>query len=165
MHAVLFEFRPYPDRRDAYFALVAELRPILLEMPGFLENERFEAVRDPGLLLSFQLWEGEEAIVAWRAHPRHQVAQARGRNEIFQAYRLRVGEVVEGGGPADLRLAFGQGLVAEGAKEGFTSIVTAGKGLLVGQSELKCITAERTLGLRIVRDYGRGALAQTSSSA
>jgi heme-degrading monooxygenase HmoA len=158
VHAVVFEFRPYPEKRDAYFALVAELRPELLQMPGFLENERFQSRRDLGLLLSFQLWADEDAIARWRAHHQHQMAQARGRSEIFQAYRLRVGEVVPDDGPADLRLAFGQGLAPADASDGFESIVEAGKGLLVGGEALISIPAQRRLAMRIIRDYGRGTL-------
>ena len=118
MHAVVFEFRPHPDQRDAYFALVAELRPELLAMPGFLENERFQSRRDPGRLVSFQLWRDEAAILRWRDHPRHQVARERGRSAIFAAYRLRVGEVtLAPDEPAGLRLAFGHGLpVPDGAE-------------------------------------------------
>ncbi|MEK0085507.1 antibiotic biosynthesis monooxygenase family protein [Benzoatithermus flavus] len=164
MRAVVFEFRPYPDQRAAYFALVAELRPRLLGMPGFLENERFQSIRDPGRLLSFQLWEDEAAIARWRAHPRHRVAQALGRSEIFQAYRLRVGEVIETDGPpggADVvRLAFGSGLMARAGVEAFASITDARRILLVGSGDSPWdARAERRLVVRVIRDYGRGTLA------
>jgi quinol monooxygenase YgiN len=47
VHAVLFQFRPHPDQRDTYFALVAKLRPELQRIDGFLENERFASTADP----------------------------------------------------------------------------------------------------------------------
>lgn len=157
MHAVLFRFRPYPEQRGTYFAMVAELRPELQKIEGFLHNERFESQREPGTLLALSLWEDEAAILRWRRHAGHLVAQRRGKSEVLADYRLRVGEVVEGGA-ADLRLKIGHQLPERG--ERFQGIADPERKLVI----LPDLTSpadgnDLSMGLRILRDYGpRGAL-------
>jgi heme-degrading monooxygenase HmoA len=153
MHAVVFQFRPHPEHRDTYFALVAELRPELQTIDGFLENERFAAADDPGTLLSFSFWRDEAAIQRWRAHAGHRVAQLRGRREVFAAYRLRVGEVVEAPdeAPGLLRLTIGKGLEAGGGAL-YLGITDPENRLVLGEAAAG--VAERRLAVRVSRDYG-----------
>jgi heme-degrading monooxygenase HmoA len=33
-------------------------------------------------------------VIRWRAHTEHQAAQARGRHELFEDYRIRVAAVI-----------------------------------------------------------------------
>ena len=94
MFAVIFDVYPKPERYDDYLALAGMLRPDLEEIDGFLSVERFAARGRPGWILSLSLWRDEAALVRWRTHGRHREAQERGRREIFQDYRLRVGRVV-----------------------------------------------------------------------
>ena len=157
MHAVVFQFRPHPEQRDTYFALVAKLRPELQRIDGFLENERFASVADPSWLLSLSLWRDEAAILRWRQHAEHRVAQIRGKREVFAGYRLRVGELVEARGEEDLPLAIGRDLVPAGGGEPFDSITEPGRRLVLG-GKLPPVggEVERELALRILRDYGFG---------
>jgi heme-degrading monooxygenase HmoA len=158
MHAVVFQFRPHDDQRDAYFAIVARLRPELQRIEGFLHNERFASATDPGWLLSLSLWRDEAAILRWRQHAGHQVAQERGKREVFAAYRLRVGEVMEGRVPEEeprLRLAIGCGLATCEDGELFRGIMEPDRELALGQAELAPEgRVERRLVLRVIRDYG-----------
>jgi heme-degrading monooxygenase HmoA len=94
MYAVIFDVYPKPERYDDYLALAGMLRPDLEGIDGFLSVERFAARGRPGWILSLSLWRDEAALVRWRTHGRHREAQERGRREIFQDYRLRVGRVV-----------------------------------------------------------------------
>jgi heme-degrading monooxygenase HmoA len=94
MFAVIFDVYPKPERYDDYLALARMLRPDLEEIDGFLTVERFAARGRPGWILSLSFWRDEAALVRWRTHGRHREAQERGRREIFQDYRLRVGRVV-----------------------------------------------------------------------
>jgi heme-degrading monooxygenase HmoA len=94
MYAVIFDVYPKPERYDDYLALAGLLRPDLEGIDGFLSVERFAARDRPGWILSLSLWRDEAALVRWRTHGRHREAQERGRREIFQDYRLRVGRVV-----------------------------------------------------------------------
>ena len=94
MFAVLFEVAPKADRYNDYLAIAARLRPELLASPGFRENTRYASRTRAGLLLSLSLWDSEKALIRWRTHAGHHEAQARGRREVLNHYRLRVGEVI-----------------------------------------------------------------------
>lgn len=153
MHAVVFQFRPHPQHRGTYFAIVAELRPELLRVPGFLANERFADRRDPDALVSISLWEDEDAIRRWRAHAGHRVAQARGKREVFAGYRLRVAEAVAEGAAGDLRLAVGRGLTPAPGAEAFDGIPDPERRLVLG-GLAPGAAPERALALRVLRDYG-----------
>ncbi len=94
MFAVVFEVEPKPDHWDEYLAVAGSLRPELLGIEGFLDNVRYRSRRRPGWVLSLSLWEDEAGLARWRAHSGHRLAQDRGRSEIFQGYRLRVGPII-----------------------------------------------------------------------
>lgn len=94
MIAVLFEAEPHEARRDEYFRIAAELRPLLEEIDGFISIERFESLNAPGKVLSLSFWRDEAAVAAWRNIEAHRAAQSVGRAEVFRDYRLRIAEVV-----------------------------------------------------------------------
>jgi heme-degrading monooxygenase HmoA len=56
MIAVIFEVWPVEGRAKAYFVLVAELRPLLEAVEGFVSIERFESMTTKGKYLSLSLW-------------------------------------------------------------------------------------------------------------
>jgi heme-degrading monooxygenase HmoA len=93
MFAVIFEVQPKSDRWDQYLDLAGLLRPELVQIRGFLENERFRSRRTEGLVLSLSIWEDEKAVIRWRTHARHHGVQEKGRFEVFEDYHLRVGEI------------------------------------------------------------------------
>lgn len=101
MIAVIFEVLPAPGCRTAYLDLAADLRPLLEDIEGFVSIERFESLSEPGKLLSLSFWRDEQAVAAWRELDAHRAAQARGRNELFRDYRLRVAEVMRDYGMND----------------------------------------------------------------
>ena len=110
MIAVIFEVEPFPDKRDAYLDLAAEMRAMLEEVDGFVSVERFESLTQPGKLLSLSFWRDEDAIERWRRLERHRAAQAIGRARYFRDYRLRIAAVLRDYGlnqrdqaPADSR--------------------------------------------------------------
>ena len=94
MIAVIFEVEPYPAGRDEYFATAAALAADLQQVDGFISIERFQSVADPKRLLSLSYWRDDAAIAAWRAHPGHAAAQARGREVLFRDWRIRVAQVL-----------------------------------------------------------------------
>ncbi|MFU8865616.1 MAG: antibiotic biosynthesis monooxygenase family protein [Rhodobacterales bacterium] len=94
MHALFFEMRPKPGHLKHYFDHVARLRPSLARNKGLVFLDRYGSLTDPGLLLSHQLWESEDAIVAWRKDAEHRKAQAAGIKAHFVDYRIRVGRRV-----------------------------------------------------------------------
>lgn len=112
MIAVIFEVWPKQDRAGEYFDLAGDLRPLLAEVDGFISIERFESLANPGKFLSISYWRDENAIANWRKLEQHRAAQQKGRQGIFQDYRIRVASVIRDYGmlerdeaPQDSRLA------------------------------------------------------------
>ena len=94
MHVVIFEVRPKEGRKGDYLDIAASLRSELEQMEGFISVERFASLTDEGKILSLSFWRDEESLVRWRNHAEHQAAQGRGRNEVFEDYRLRIASVI-----------------------------------------------------------------------
>ena len=94
MIAVIFEVWPKTGCRQQYLDIAAELRPLLTEVDGFISIERFESLTEPGKILSLSFFRDEEAVASWRKLDAHRRAQARGRNELFARYRLRIAGVI-----------------------------------------------------------------------
>jgi heme-degrading monooxygenase HmoA len=112
MIAVIFEVWPKPERRQDYLDIAAALRPQLEQIDGFISIERFESLTEPGKILSLSFFRDEAAIQSWRNIEAHRRAQAKGRNEVFADYRLRIAGVTRDYGlhdraqaPADSRAA------------------------------------------------------------
>ena len=107
MIAVLFEARAQPAHQARYLQLAAGLKPLLADIDGFIDIERFQSLTHDGKILSLSWWRDEEAIRSWKQNVFHQAAQAEGRAAIFACYRIRVAQVVreyasETGGHADV---------------------------------------------------------------
>ena len=99
MFAVIFEVQPKQGRFDDYLDLAKSLKPKLEAIEGFIDIERFESRRTAGKVLSLSIWRDEKAVVRWRAQGDHHGAQQKGRFEIFEDYRLRVGEITADSAP------------------------------------------------------------------
>lgn len=91
MHALFFEVRPKPGHLEHYFEHVARLRPVLARHTGLAFLDRYSSLSEADLLLSHQLWDSEDAIVAWREDAVHRQSQEAGRQVHFADYRIRVG--------------------------------------------------------------------------
>ena len=94
MIAVIFEVEPHAARRNDYFGIAAELRPLLDEIDGFISIERFQSLSEEGRILSLSFWRDEAAVTHWRNLEAHRAAQTEGRADIFRDYRLRIAHVV-----------------------------------------------------------------------
>ena len=93
MHVVIFELQPKPEGVDEYLKLAAGLKSELEKIEGFISIERFQSMTTGGKILSLSFWQTEDAIVEWRKQIKHQEAQSRGYEKLFENYRLRVAEV------------------------------------------------------------------------
>jgi heme-degrading monooxygenase HmoA len=100
MFAVIFEVQPKKERWNDYLDLAKYLKPKLEAIDGFIDNERFESKRTKGHVLSLSTWRDEKAVVRWRTQAEHHGVQEKGRFEIFDDYRLRVGEVTDDSDPS-----------------------------------------------------------------
>lgn len=105
MFLVIFEVQPRPDQWDAYMSYARMLRPELERIDGFVDNTRYRSLTRAGWILSVSTWRDEKALVRWRTHAQHHLAQERGREEVMLDYHLRVGELT-----ADSRWAHGRTL-------------------------------------------------------
>jgi heme-degrading monooxygenase HmoA len=120
MFAVIFEVQPRRERWDDYLGIAGALRTELEKIDGFIDNERFASRSTQGRILSLSTWRDEKAIIRWRTLERHHAAQARGRSEIFEDYRLRVGEIF-----ADSDVPLGQELRQQRLDETETGLAKA----------------------------------------
>lgn len=107
MIAVLFEAQAASAHQARYLQLAAELKPLLADIDGFIDIERFQSLTTDGKILSLSWWRDEEAVRRWKQNVFHQAAQREGREAIFTYYRIRVAQVVreyasETGGHADV---------------------------------------------------------------
>jgi heme-degrading monooxygenase HmoA len=93
MFAVIFLVQPKQERRNDYLELAKYLKPKLEAIDGFIDNERFESLRQKSRVLSLSTWRDEKAVVRWRTQGEHHGVQEKGRFEIFEDYHLSVGEI------------------------------------------------------------------------
>ena len=98
MFVVIFEVKPKPDHRDDYLREAGLLRPELVNIDGYVSNERYSDLKREGYVLSLSMWQNEKALIRWRTLGRHHLAQEAGRSKIFADYHLRVGELVADSG-------------------------------------------------------------------
>ncbi len=94
MIALFFEVQTRPGHRDQYLSLAASLRPDLDAIGGCLFIDRFSSLTRDDLLLSYQIWQDEGAMTAWRVHGYHHEVQTIGREKVFSDYRIRIAQVI-----------------------------------------------------------------------
>ena len=101
MIAVIFEVVPKPEHKQEYLDIAAKLRPELERIDGFVSIERFQSLTDPSKILSLSFFRDERAVEAWRSLEAHRAAQAKGRGQLFEDYRLRIAGVIRDYGMND----------------------------------------------------------------
>jgi heme-degrading monooxygenase HmoA len=90
--AVIFTSRRRDDGHDDDYGRAAErMETLACQVEGYIG---VESVRDDaGWGITVSYWESEAAIAAWRNHPEHLDTQARGRQDWYERYELRVARV------------------------------------------------------------------------
>lgn len=94
MIGLFFEVQTKQGHRDQYLELAASLRPALDAMGGCVFIDRFQSISRDNLMLSYQIWQDEGALTAWRVHARHHKVQEIGREAVFSDYRIRIAQVI-----------------------------------------------------------------------
>ncbi len=94
MICVIFEVIPKEEGKNEYFDIAGELKETLTQMSGFISIERFQSLTNLDKFLSLSFWKDEESVKAWREQTFHRQAQVKGRNLLFDNYRLRVANVL-----------------------------------------------------------------------
>jgi heme-degrading monooxygenase HmoA len=92
MVVVVFRSRLSAEAGEDYSAMAEEMLATAKLMPGFVEFKSFKA--EDGERVSLVYWQDHETMAAWRAHPRHRVAQSSGRAKWYASYRIEVADVV-----------------------------------------------------------------------
>ena len=94
MVMVLFRVTVKEGCMEDYRALSQALREHLKEQPGFLRSEGFVSGTDPNTLLGINYWENEDFVAQWRNRLEHRRCQQRGREALFQDYRVTVAQIL-----------------------------------------------------------------------
>jgi heme-degrading monooxygenase HmoA len=94
MISQFFEVQIKEGQIDRYLDLAASLKPSLEAMGGCLFIDRFKSLARRNLLLSYQIWQDEGSMIAWRVDPKHHTVQEAGREKVFDDYRIRISQVV-----------------------------------------------------------------------
>ncbi|QOZ25618.1 antibiotic biosynthesis monooxygenase [Bradyrhizobium sp. CCBAU 51753] len=94
MISQFFEVEIKDGHIDRYMSLAASLKPALDAMGGCLFIERFRSLTRKNLLLSYQIWQDEGSMTAWRVDEGHHAVQTIGREKVFSDYRIRIAQVI-----------------------------------------------------------------------
>jgi heme-degrading monooxygenase HmoA len=70
----------------------ARMVALASEMPGLISIDGYES--PDGMRLAVVRFESDEALQAWKNHPEHLQAQARGREAFFDSYKVTVASSV-----------------------------------------------------------------------
>jgi len=87
----VFRSRLRPDADACYRDLADEMERQARAMPGFVEFKTFTA--EDGERVSIVVFDGIDSHNRWRDHPDHRAAQRRGRESLYDEYRIAVSEV------------------------------------------------------------------------
>jgi heme-degrading monooxygenase HmoA len=94
MISQFFEVQIKEGLIDRYLDLAASLKPSLEAMGGCLFIDRFKSLSRKNLLLSYQIWQDEGSMIAWRVDAKHHKVQETGREKVFADYRIRIAQVI-----------------------------------------------------------------------
>ena len=90
--AVIFTAQRSLSGDDIYDITVDRMVLLAQRQPGFLGVESVRG--DDGIGITVSYWVDRAAITNWRQQAEHLTAQALGRQEFYDWYRIRVAEVV-----------------------------------------------------------------------
>ena len=90
--AVIFTAQRSLSGDDIYDMTADRMVWLAQRQPGFLGVESVRG--DDGIGITVSYWVDCQAIANWRQHAEHLAAQALGRQEFYDWYRIRVAEVV-----------------------------------------------------------------------
>ena len=74
---------------NGYEVVAQRMVELAAEQPGFLGVE--SAREEIGITVSY--WRDPDSIAAWKRHAEHQIAQERGKQDWYRAYKTRICKV------------------------------------------------------------------------
>jgi len=159
MIGLFFEVIPREGHTSRYFELAAALKPELDRNGGVLFADRYTSLDRPGVVLSHQWWEDEEALIRWRGHTQHRAIQRAGREQHFSDYRIRIGRAADsaeiGATARSVWVSYYDSEpVARPAGEFYKSVYREGHSLILGDSAPAAKgNATDIKSFEIIRDY------------
>ena len=90
--AVIFTAQRSLSGDDIYDMTADRMVFLAQHQPGFLGVESVQG--DDGIGITVSYWVDRAAISSWRQHAEHFAAQALGREEFYDWYRIRIAEVI-----------------------------------------------------------------------
>ena len=91
-YAVIFTAQRSLSGDDIYDITTDRMVALAQRQPGFLGVESVRG--DDGIGITVSYWTDRDAIAEWRQNADHLTAQALGRQEFYDWYRVRIAEVV-----------------------------------------------------------------------
>lgn len=89
-YAVIFTSR-HADNLDGYDSMARHMAELAAQQPGFLGVESVRGADGLGITVSY--WKSRTAVVAWKRHAEHSLAQDLGRKRWYSHYQVRVAKV------------------------------------------------------------------------
>lgn len=86
----VFRSRLREEASQDYEVVARRMDALARAMPGFVDFKTFRA--DDGERVSIVVFDSLETHAAWRDHPEHRRAQARGRADFYAEYHILVCE-------------------------------------------------------------------------
>src|SRR6195256_2848438 len=99
MISQFFEVQVKEGQINRYLDLAASLKPSLEAMGGCLFIDRFKSLNRENVLLSYQIWQDEGSMVAWRVNAGHHKIQETGREKVLPHSRIRIAQVAQEASP------------------------------------------------------------------
>lgn len=88
-YAVIFSSQRTPGDKG-YRDMADKMVELASQQKGFLG---IESARDEQLGITVSYWESIDAILGWKEHSAHIIAQKKGKSEWYESYALRVCKV------------------------------------------------------------------------
>lgn len=86
----LIEFETMPGMEAEQQKWLADLLPIVDQVPGFRSKESYAHLSGDGRISTISVWDDEASLEAWTRNPRHQEAMAAGKDHVFSRYEIRI---------------------------------------------------------------------------
>src|SRR6266850_5090470 len=90
-YAVVFTSQRTDSDDTGYGEMAEKMMALAAQQPGFLGVETVRDADGVGITVSY--WESLDAIKNWKRNEEHLVAQAKGKSDWYQQYRLRICKV------------------------------------------------------------------------
>ncbi len=88
MILVAFRSRLRPEATEAYAAMVQQIGPLAMQMPGYISHKAYTAA--DGERVTLVEYESEEAVKLWARDRQHAAAKKAGRGGFFSWYRVQI---------------------------------------------------------------------------